>query len=40
MIVKTICAWCGKTIKVGETIDGKVSHGICSKCKREVLKEG
>ena len=40
MIVKTVCAWCGKTIKEGETINGKVSHGICPKCKKEILKEG
>jgi len=34
--VRTICAWCGCLIKEGSLIDGKVSHGICSKCKKEV----
>jgi hypothetical protein len=30
--MKTICAWCTVLIKDGETVDGRVSHGICSKC--------
>ena len=39
--VKTVCAWCQRTIRDGELVDGnKVSHGICPKCKKEVLKEG
>lgn len=30
--VKTICAWCDKVMKEGETVDGKSSHGICLEC--------
>jgi len=38
--VKTICAWCMVLLRDGKLVDGKVSHGICPKCKKEVLKEG
>ena len=36
MILKAICANCGVTIREGETIDGKVSHGVCLPCQKEL----
>jgi len=40
MIVKTVCAWCMVLLRDGKLVDGKISHGICLKCKKAVLKEG
>jgi hypothetical protein len=36
--VKVICAWCGKVIREGSIKDG-ISHGVCSVCAKELLKE-
>ena len=35
---KTVCAWCKRTLKRGYS--GKVSHGICAKCKSEMMGGG
>jgi len=34
--MRTICAWCGKVLKQGK---GETSHGICKKCKAQVLAD-
>lgn len=31
-----LCAWCKKIIRYSEVEN---SHGICEKCKQEMLKE-
>ena len=36
MIVQ--CAWCG-AIKKNDSIDKRVSHGICVECKKRVEEE-
>lgn len=37
--MKTVCAWC-KTVMIDEeTLDGKISHGICELCVPIVLAE-
>jgi hypothetical protein len=36
--LRTICAWCGKVIREGSIKDG-ISHGVCSVCAKELLKE-
>jgi hypothetical protein len=33
--IRTICAWCGKTIQGGEM--NPVSHGICASCFSDIL---
>ena len=43
MYIKTICAWCQKTIRT-ERINLKgdgiiISHGICKRCKSKAMKE-
>ena len=37
--IKTVCCICGKVIRDGKTIDGKVSHGICDGCLPGYMKE-
>ena len=34
---KTVCAWCNRTMRRGYS--GKVSHGICDNCKRQMMGE-
>jgi hypothetical protein len=34
--VKTVCAWCGRTISKGDAEGGLVSHGMCSTCARKA----
>ena len=43
MYLKTVCAWCGKSIRT-ERINLKgdgiiISHGICKRCKSKAMKE-
>jgi len=40
--VKSICAWCGRLLKVVEfdwQPPGGVTHGICEECKQRLLEE-
>lgn len=37
--VKTICSWCKALIHDGETIDGRISHGICEPCAAEMEED-
>jgi len=36
--MKVICAWCGKVLQDGDPKE-PISHGICSKCAKDVLKD-
>lgn len=36
--IKTLCAWCGVTVKEGPD-DGRVSHGICPACVEKHFPE-
>ncbi len=42
MNLRTICSWCGKVMREGDTPDARVSHGICPACieKLELPKKG
>jgi len=35
--MRVVCAWCKKVIM--EDDDKELSHGICSACAKEVLRE-
>jgi len=35
--LKTVCAWCGRTLKEGPAYP--VSHGICPECRAETWAE-
>ena len=37
--MKTVCAWCGNTIREGPGDGGEISHGICSTCRRWLDEE-
>ena len=39
-----ICAWCKKVLEFGDNFTfnfatGRISHGICKKCGRDMMKE-
>jgi len=33
------CAWCGRLMRDGKTINGNFSHGICPECTEEILSD-
>lgn len=35
--MKTICAWCNEVLKEGPAHDGRISHGICPRCKEKFM---
>ena len=38
--IKTVCAWCKKVIRDGDTDeDGHVSHGICEECAEKLEED-
>jgi len=39
MSMKIVCAWCGRTIRKGDSEECLVSHGMCPRCRLRVRKE-
>ena len=37
--IKVVCCDCGKVIRDGDLIDGKVSHSYCEPCYDKVMNE-
>ena len=38
--MKVVCAWCGEFIRMAKSVGpDRVSHGICEKCKEQVIAE-
>jgi len=36
LILRILCAWCGKVKQEGDT-GGAISHGICPQCAEDVI---
>lgn len=43
LVYVVACGWCGKVLRVVETVDpkmaGKISHGICPNCQARVIRD-